>query len=72
MFLSQIKDDRMSNFLRKFQINKPSSFFTILVLTKMDFSEKRQKWRQILNGTLFCDTKVETNEYDRGKEGLNG
>ena len=32
--LSQIKDYRMSNFVRKFQINKPSSFFHNLSFNK--------------------------------------
>ena len=48
----------MSNFWRKFQINKQSSFITTFVLTKLDFSKKSQKWMQILKGTFLCNKKV--------------
>ena len=37
----------------------------------MDFSEKKQKWRHILNGTFLCYKKVETKGLHRGKEDLN-
>ena len=46
-FLSQMKDYRSSNLLRKFQINKPISFFIISVWKKYDFL-KRVKNDQIV------------------------
>ena len=48
----------MSNYWRKFEINRSSSLVIILVWTKLDFSKKRQKWRQILKGTFLCNKKV--------------
>ena len=60
----------MSNFLRKFQIYKSSSCFTISVLIKIDFSEKKQE-SQFWTELFECKKKVETNKYDRGKEDLN-
>ena len=40
-FLSQMKDYRSSNLLRKFQINRTSSFFHNLSLKKMTFWKVR-------------------------------
>ena len=38
-FWSQIKGVRVAIFMRKIQLYEPSSFFTISILPKLDFSE---------------------------------